>query len=240
LTIPKKVGTGDLSCFAGRATVLRSSFNPQELHLVGLIAPRGGIITSVGDTRVVASDMMLQLDGDVTPALHKAARAFKGVRVVAAELRRLSDWRSFLSILSTAPTSIKLKLLSHSGHGIVSILLSDTLLGRNASTPLARATIRRIIGAPSIGDLPPEHHSISCPQCGLPTGTPKSLERHVARCPNGGAHHRIHHGLVNTLCVIVEEVGVPSASIAEEARGLMTGDANHHRDLVVLDFNTAR
>jgi len=86
--------------------------------------------------------------------------------------------------------------------------------------PLARTTIRRICGAPSLGDIPPERRSLACPRCGLPAGGPEALERHVAQCPNGGARHLMHHGLIKTLCGIVEESGVPKATIVQEAMGL--------------------
>ena len=51
-----------------------------------------------------------------------------------------------------------------------------------------------------------------------------SLERHVARCPNGGARHMMHHGLIKNLRTIVEESGVPKAAIVEEARGMRQDD----------------
>jgi len=46
----------------------------------------------------------------------------------------------------------------------------------------------------------------------------------------------MHHGLIKTLRGIVEEAGVPKASIVKEARGLRTGDATRPGDIVVLDF----
>ena len=58
----------------------------------------------------------------------------------------------------------------------------------------------------------------------------------MARCPNGGARHLMHYGLIKSLRHIVEEAGVPKASIVEEARGLREGDATRPRDFVVLDF----
>jgi len=58
----------------------------------------------------------------------------------------------------------------------------------------------------------------------------------VARCPNGGARHLMHHGLIKTLRKIVEESAVPQNSIVEEARGLRPDDRSRHEDLVVLDF----
>ena len=58
----------------------------------------------------------------------------------------------------------------------------------------------------------------------------------MARCPNGGARHLMHHGLIKTLHGIVEEAGVPKASIMEEARELRQDDRTRPGDLVVLDF----
>ena len=168
--------------------------------------------------------------------MQEAARAPKGVRFVAACLRRLDEWRTFLSLLESAPLATQPRLLSHSGHGSVAIINSDIPLGRSTSTTLARTTIRRICGAPSLGDLPPGCRSPSCPQCGLPPGYLEALERHVSRYPNGGARHLMHHGLIKTLRGIVEEFGVRKGAILEEARGLRHGDATCPGDLVVLDF----
>jgi hypothetical protein len=46
----------------------------------------------------------------------------------------------------------------------------------------------------------------------------------------------MHHGLIKILRGIVEEAGVPKATIVEEARGLRLGDATRRRDIVVLGF----
>jgi hypothetical protein len=46
----------------------------------------------------------------------------------------------------------------------------------------------------------------------------------------------MHHGLIKTLRGIVEESGVPKASIVEEARGMRSEDRTRPGDLVVLDF----
>ncbi len=46
----------------------------------------------------------------------------------------------------------------------------------------------------------------------------------------------MHHSLIKSLRHIVEEAGVPKASIVEEARGLRDGDDRRPGDLVVLDF----
>ena len=44
------------------------------------------------------------------------------------------------------------------------------------------------------------------------------------------------HGLIKTLRGIVEESGVPKASIVEEARGMRPDDHTRPGNLVVLDF----
>ena len=46
----------------------------------------------------------------------------------------------------------------------------------------------------------------------------------------------MHHGLIKTLRIIVEDSGVPKASIVEEARGMRPDDRTRPGDLVVLDF----
>ena len=49
----------------------------------------------------------------------------------------------------------------------------------------------------------------------------------------------MHHGLIKSLRGIVEETGVPKATIVEEARGLRLGDATRPGDIVILDFAEA-
>ena len=46
----------------------------------------------------------------------------------------------------------------------------------------------------------------------------------------------MHHGLIKTLRSIVEDSGVPRASIVDEARGMRPDDRTRPGDLVVLDF----
>ena len=50
----------------------------------------------------------------------------------------------------------------------------------------------------------------------------------------------MHHDLIKVLRGIIEEAGVPKASIVEEARGLRPSDASRPGDIVVLDFSDAR
>jgi len=49
----------------------------------------------------------------------------------------------------------------------------------------------------------------------------------------------MHHGPIKTLRGIVEESGVPKASIVEEARGMRQDDRTRPGDLVVLEFAEA-
>ena len=46
----------------------------------------------------------------------------------------------------------------------------------------------------------------------------------------------MHHGLIKSLRLIVEEIGVPKAAIVEKAPGLRDGDDTRPGDLIVLDF----
>ena len=46
----------------------------------------------------------------------------------------------------------------------------------------------------------------------------------------------MHHGLIKTIRGIVDESGVPKASIVEEARGMRPEGRTRPGDLVVLDF----
>jgi len=46
----------------------------------------------------------------------------------------------------------------------------------------------------------------------------------------------MHHGLIKTLRGIVEEFGVPKASLVEETRGLRPSDCTRPCDIVVMDF----
>jgi hypothetical protein len=46
----------------------------------------------------------------------------------------------------------------------------------------------------------------------------------------------MHHGLIKTLRGIVEEAGIPKASIIEKAGGNRLDECTRPGDLVVLDF----
>jgi len=183
----------------------------------------------------VSQDLNPTLQLDVTPPLSQAAAAPKGVRFVASRLRKLIEWRAFLSLQASSSYENKPKLLTHSGHGSVSILHSDIPPGRAVSALTTRMTIRRITGAPSLG-RERITSSTRCPLCGLTASIDESLERHVVRCPNGGMRHRMHYGVVQVLKSIIKDVGIPEISVVTEARGLRSSDASRPGDVVVLDF----
>ena len=54
---------------------LQDSFTPHDHSPVGLVAPQGDIINSVGEPRAVSLDLSPSLDTDVTPDLLEGARA---------------------------------------------------------------------------------------------------------------------------------------------------------------------
>jgi len=73
----------------------------------------------------MAQDLLPTIHTDVTPPLRTAAEAPKGVRFVAAGLRKLSEWRAIFTLIASAPDSTKSKLLTHSGDGNVTIIHYD-------------------------------------------------------------------------------------------------------------------
>ena len=70
---------------------LQDSFTGPELHTIFLVAARGNIIQSGGDSTSTAPALTPTLDVEVTHALTEAVKAPKGVRFVTAGLRRLRD-----------------------------------------------------------------------------------------------------------------------------------------------------
>ena len=78
-----------------RAIDLQQSFTVDERATSSLVAPRGNIITTTGDPASVAHDLSSTIQLDVTSPLAYATEAPKGVRFVAACLRKLAEWRAF-------------------------------------------------------------------------------------------------------------------------------------------------
>jgi hypothetical protein len=122
------------------------------------------------DAASITQDLSPTICTEIVLHLREAAKASKGVRFIATCIRKLADWRAFFLLLMSAPTHIKPKLLTHSGHGNVSNLLSDIPLGRAVSASTAMATIRRMTGAPCLG-MNPLFAGKSCPRCGISTSS---------------------------------------------------------------------
>ncbi len=121
-------------------------FTAEEHTTANLTAPRGYIITSAGDPSSAAQDLLSNIPVDSIPRLDEVAVAPKRVHFVASTIKRLTNWRAYFELLSSAPLFIKSKILTHSGHGSVSILISDIPHDRAIFASTAKATIRQITG----------------------------------------------------------------------------------------------
>jgi hypothetical protein len=184
------------------AKTLQLGFTPAERYIADAIAPRGNAIYSAGDPTSTVEDLPNTIDDEQLPELHASTAAPKGVRYIAARIRKMRDWRIFFTLHNRTPARDQPKLLTHAGHGSVTMLQSDTPLGQRVSAEIARTTIRRITGAQSLG----RHHLTAlkhCPQCGVQAGEEESLERHVVQCPNGGMRHLFHAWLVGVIKTIL-------------------------------------
>jgi len=73
------------------AVNLQESFTVNELQTALLLAPRGLVITVPGDPSRVAKDLPPTVDTDVLPAGPLTPGSARGVKHVAAGMRRLSD-----------------------------------------------------------------------------------------------------------------------------------------------------
>ena len=101
------------------AVDLQESFTRDDLRMALLFAPRGLVITIPGDPRGAAKELPPTVDKDVLPPGPLSPGSARGVKHIAAGVRRLFDCRRFLNILGVAPDHTRAKLLSHSGHGSV-------------------------------------------------------------------------------------------------------------------------
>ncbi len=63
-----------------------------ELHTTDLMSPKGNIIFSSGDGASVMEDLSPTTDVDVVPELLKSVAEPKGVRFLAANVRKLTKW----------------------------------------------------------------------------------------------------------------------------------------------------
>ena len=115
---------------------LQRSSTVAEHGTANLIAPRRNIIVSAGDPSSIAHDIPPMAHTDVTPSLYVATVTPKEVRLVAFGLKKLAEWRTFINMRETIHKPSQLKLLTHSGHGSVSILQSDISCARRVPIQL--------------------------------------------------------------------------------------------------------
>jgi hypothetical protein len=69
----------------------QESFSAAELHSADLIAHVGNIIFSAGDPTSVVEDLPPTIETDVIPDLLQSAIETKGIRFVAANIRRQTE-----------------------------------------------------------------------------------------------------------------------------------------------------
>ena len=86
-----------------------------------LLFPRGLFTTLLGDPENVNNELPQTVDTDGLPPGPLSPRSARGVKHIADGIRRLADWRHFLDILEGALDQVRTKLLTHSGHGNVSV-----------------------------------------------------------------------------------------------------------------------
>ena len=99
-----------------------------------------------GDPDSVNLDLPDTINCEVLPPLEQAAGKPRGYKYIAAGLRRLAEWKSFMAdVHSNSSPYEQTKLLTHSGHGSASALKLDTTQANAVSPQCARVMIRRII-----------------------------------------------------------------------------------------------
>ena len=189
---------------------LQESFTANELHTAFLLAPRGLVIQVPGDPNNVSKDLLPTVDTDVLPTCPISPGSARGVKHIAASMRRLFDWRRFMDLLGSSPDQVRTKLLTHYGHGSVSVLLAYIPHAKNVSAEASRVTIRRVTGAPALGRRQCGPRDV-CFVCDTRGNAPESLEQHAVRCPAGGARAFMHDGLISTLQKVLQEAGQHTA-----------------------------
>jgi hypothetical protein len=130
---------------------LQQFFTPAERHTADCLAPRGNTIFSAGDPTTVVEDIPSTIEEEGLPELNVSSSAPKGIRFIAAKLQKLTEWRHFFDLHQRTPARDQPKLLTHAGHGSVTILQSDTPLGQRMSAETAKTTIKRITSAKLLG-----------------------------------------------------------------------------------------
>jgi len=106
-------------------TGLLQSFTLAEKHTADRLAPRENTIFSAGDPTTIIEDLLATIEDQALPELHESTAAPKGIRFIAAKLRKLTEWRHFFDLHQRTPAKDQPKLLTHAGHGSVTVLLSD-------------------------------------------------------------------------------------------------------------------
>ena len=116
------------------------------------MAPKSNLIFSAGDPAPVIEDLPPTIEMDVIPEMLDNI-AYKNT----------NQMETFFLLHSKTEVPEQPKLLTHSGHGSVTILQSDTPLGKKVSATTTRTTIRIIMGTHWLGTP-----SANCPST-LPT-----------------------------------------------------------------------
>jgi len=78
-----------------------------------MLAPRGNIIFSTGDPNYAVEDLTPAIETDVVPELLESVAAPKGVRFVAAKVRKITEWRHFFRLHARTEIKDQPKLLTH-------------------------------------------------------------------------------------------------------------------------------
>ena len=111
--------------------MLQQSFTPEKRHNADALAPRGNTIYSAGDPSSAVEDLPNTIDDEELPELHASIAAPKGVRYIATRVRKMMDWRNFFTLNSMTPARDQPRLLTHAGHGCVTLLQSDIPLSQH-------------------------------------------------------------------------------------------------------------
>ena len=186
------------------AVDLQESLSNEDMQMAFLLAPCGLVISLLGDPRSMSNEQAPTVDTDVIPLGRLSPGSTRGIKHVAALIRRLSDWRLFLDILGASPDHISTKLLTNCDHGNVSVLYTNTPHANNVSAEAARVTIRRVTEAPALGHRQCGPTS-ACPVCDTRGNAKESPEQHAVRCPAGGARAFMHAWLITTLQKVLKE-----------------------------------
>ena len=86
-------------CEAHHAGIqLHKTFTPAERYTADCMAPRGNTIFSSGDPSTVVEDLPATIEDDQLPDLLECTGAPKGIRFIAAKIKKLMEWRRFFDL----------------------------------------------------------------------------------------------------------------------------------------------